>query len=110
MGRSRPASASWWPLVADWPPVALPLAVELLVHRARAPCEGALALGDVGGGDGWSGEGDPSLGEALARDSRHREVHQRPVSAETLRRDLHIGARRARELVAAVRVDDPRLP
>ncbi|MFG3256668.1 DUF2637 domain-containing protein [Streptomyces sp. NPDC048172] len=103
-------SLEWGPvLVAGWLPVALLLAVELLAHRTRAPCEGAVAPGGVGGGDGLSGGGDPLLGEALARDARHREVHQRSISAETLRRDLHIGARRARELVAAVRANDSRL-
>lgn len=49
--------------------------------------------------------GDPRdlLSRARAADRRHWELHQRPISAETLRKELHVGASRSRELVAHVR-------
>lgn len=43
------------------------------------------------------------LGRAREEDLRHRLEHQRPISAETLRRRLRIGADRSRQLVAQVR-------
>jgi hypothetical protein len=62
---------------------------------------------DVGAGetvrkaDGvWPGD---LLARARAVDAKHRAVHQRPVSAETLRRELRVGAHRARALVDEVR-------
>ena len=98
----------WKPvLVAGWPPVALLLAVELLVHR---PVD---RLDVTGGQIGERGrrakserlqeDGDPLLPRARVVDARHRELHQRPVSAETLRKELRIGARRSRQLAALVR-------
>ncbi|MFC7302763.1 SpdA protein [Streptomyces monticola] len=45
------------------------------------------------------------LKRARQEDARHRELHQRPISAETLRRRLHVGAARARMLVGVVRSD-----
>ncbi|MFJ8532312.1 DUF2637 domain-containing protein [Streptomyces sp. NPDC093591] len=78
----------WKPvLVAGWPPVALLLLVERLVHRP----------GDrVAEGTGWvtrrngteereseRGADDPLLQRAKMLDARHWEHHQRPVSAET---------------------------
>lgn len=38
-------------------------------------------------------------------DAAHRAVHQRPISAETLRKQLRIGAGRSRSLVALVRAE-----
>ncbi|MCE7011816.1 hypothetical protein LWC34_54730 [Kibdelosporangium philippinense] len=43
------------------------------------------------------------LERARQEDAIHRAVHQRPISADTLRRQLGIGAKRARRLVALVR-------
>lgn len=43
------------------------------------------------------------LRRAQQEDARHREEQQRPISAETLRKRLGIGAKRSRMLVAAVR-------
>ncbi|GAB2966992.1 hypothetical protein GCM10023080_031710 [Streptomyces pseudoechinosporeus] len=51
--------------------------------------------GDGGGGD--------LLERARAEDARHWQTHRRPISAETLRKRLHIGAARSRALVAVLR-------
>lgn len=40
---------------------------------------------------------------ARQEDATHRAVHQRPISADTLRRRLGIGAKRARRIVVLVR-------
>lgn len=40
---------------------------------------------------------------ALALDEQHWKLHGRPISAETLRRELHIGSTRARGLVRQIR-------
>ncbi|CAO5184678.1 DUF2637 domain-containing protein [Frankia sp. AiPs1] len=45
------------------------------------------------------------LHRARAEDVLHWQVHQRPISAETLRKRLHVGAGTARELVARLRND-----
>ncbi|WP_309505374.1 DUF2637 domain-containing protein [Streptomyces phytophilus] len=125
-------SLAWRPvLVAGWPPVALLLAVELLVHRPARPVavhrpgDGAWsktrhgrqpgpddapsvrrAARPVRGEDRPSGSEETSLLQrAREADARHRERYQRPISAETLRVQLGIGATRSRELVSLVRAD-----
>ncbi len=50
---------------------------------------------------------DDLLERARKEDTRHWEVHRRPISAETLRQRLHIGAARSRLLVAMIRVELP---
>jgi hypothetical protein len=50
---------------------------------------------------------DDLLERARKEDARHWEVHRRPVSAETLRRSLHVGAARSRLLVAMIRAELP---
>ncbi|MGW3569927.1 DUF2637 domain-containing protein [Streptomyces sp. NPDC000941] len=47
--------------------------------------------------------GDDLLQRALVEDAWHWETYQRPISAETLRKRLHVGAARSRMLVATVR-------
>ncbi|MFC4463653.1 SpdA protein [Streptomyces xiangluensis] len=49
------------------------------------------------------GDGDDLLEQARAEDARHWQTHRRPISAETLRKRLHIGAARSRALVAVLR-------
>ncbi|MFD7280982.1 DUF2637 domain-containing protein [Streptomyces sp. NPDC059862] len=98
----------WKPvLVAGWPPVALLLSVELLVHRPGDPVRDETGWPKKGNGaegrEPEHGADDPLLQRAKMLDARHRERHQRPVSAETLRKELHVGARRSRELTALVR-------
>ncbi|MGP4051670.1 DUF2637 domain-containing protein [Streptomyces sp. 2A115] len=50
-----------------------------------------------------AGEGQDLLERARAEDARHWQTHRRPISAETLRKRLHIGAARSRALVAVLR-------
>lgn len=45
------------------------------------------------------------LDRARQEDAKHRAIHQRPISADTLRTRLGIGAKRARRLVALVRAE-----
>ncbi|WP_050375638.1 DUF2637 domain-containing protein [Streptomyces acidiscabies] len=91
-------TAQWKPvLVAGWPPIALLLSVELLIHRPEPQNPGPAPQGHS------TAEEADLLQRARSIDARHRERHQRPASAETLRKQLHIGAARSRELAAAVR-------
>ncbi len=47
---------------------------------------------------------DPDLiRRARLEDARHWETHRRPISAETLRKNLHIGTRTARGLIVQLR-------
>ncbi|RAS59213.1 hypothetical protein C8D87_11573 [Lentzea atacamensis] len=46
---------------------------------------------------------DELLERARREDVRHRELHHRPISAETLRQRLHVGSSRSRSLVRAIR-------
>jgi hypothetical protein len=50
---------------------------------------------------------DDLLQRAREEDARHWEAHRRPISADTLRRKLRIGAARSRLLVAMIRDDSP---
>ncbi|MET7571206.1 hypothetical protein ABZT04_22280 [Streptomyces sp. NPDC005492] len=92
----------WQPvLVAGWPPVALLLSVELLVHRPADRKVEEAEVQQESGSDQHGG--DPLLAQARLIDARHRDRHQRPVSAETLRKELRVGAVRSRRLAAQVR-------
>ncbi|MBK3562711.1 SpdA protein [Streptomyces sp. MBT62] len=51
----------------------------------------------------WDADGDDLLEQAREENVRHWQIHQRPISAETLRKRLHIGASRSRRLVAVLR-------
>ncbi|CAJ63626.1 hypothetical protein FRAAL4985 [Frankia alni ACN14a] len=46
-----------------------------------------------------------TLQRARAEDVLHWQQHQRPISAETLRKRLHVGAGTARKLVTRLRGD-----
>jgi hypothetical protein len=48
---------------------------------------------------------DDLLDRARDADARHWNEHRRPISADTLRRNLRIGAARSRLLVAIIRTD-----
>jgi hypothetical protein len=43
------------------------------------------------------------LARARREDAAHRVAHQRPISADTLRRRMGVGAKRSRQIVALVR-------
>jgi hypothetical protein len=47
------------------------------------------------------------IDRARREDARHWATHQRPISAETLRKNLHIGAARSRTLVSIIRHSRP---
>jgi hypothetical protein len=61
--------------------------------------------------DGWSSLAASNMvdGDLLERareaDARHWDEHRRPISADTLRKNLRIGAARSRLLVAIIRAD-----
>ncbi|MFI5888122.1 DUF2637 domain-containing protein [Streptomyces sp. NPDC051554] len=71
-----------------------------LVHRPVDRLD--VTPGQLGEGDSHATserlqeDADPLLPRARMVDARHWELHQRPVSAETLRKELRIGARRSR--------------
>jgi hypothetical protein len=53
---------------------------------------------------------DDLLERAGAADEGHWDQHRRPISADTLRRKLRIGAARSRLLVSITRADSQRRP
>lgn len=55
--------------------------------------------------DGERSLEDDLLDSARREDAWHWETHKRPISAETLRKRLHVGAARSRMLVAMMRAD-----
>ncbi|MCO1575832.1 hypothetical protein M8C13_08690 [Crossiella sp. SN42] len=55
--------------------------------------------------DGPAARSDDLLARAREEDARHRAEHQRPISAEGLRRRLKVGASRSRRLVAVLRAE-----
>lgn len=57
-------------------------------------------------------DGEGLLDRARRIDQQHRAQHQRPISAERLRRELRVGSDRARHLVARLRAasDSPTTP
>ncbi|HEY8979608.1 MAG TPA: hypothetical protein VIU15_08525, partial [Streptomyces sp.] len=69
--------------------------VELLAHRPAPETNHATENGKT--------TTDPLWEQAFTLDARHRDLHQRPISAETLRKELHIGATRSRHLTALIR-------
>jgi hypothetical protein len=92
---------AWKPvLVAGWPPVALLLAVDLLAHRSS--CDVGVDASDESEDEAVEDD-DPLLARARQLDTRHRKLYQRPVSAESWRKELRVGAGRSRRLVAVVR-------
>ncbi|WP_151483645.1 hypothetical protein [Streptomyces albicerus] len=65
------------------------------------PLFAAPGSGDHQGG--LRSDEDHLLESAREEDARHWEMYQRPISAETLRKRLRVGAARSRMLVAMVR-------
>jgi hypothetical protein len=48
---------------------------------------------------------DDLINRARREDARHWAEHQRPISADTLRKRLRVGAARSRLLVSIIRAD-----
>jgi hypothetical protein len=103
-------SLGWQPvLVAGWPPVALLLAVELLAHRSGVRYQfepvGAGTESIVGSpaSDPQHVVGPDLLAVATRVDEDHWSRWGRPASAETVRKELRIGAAKARALTRIVR-------
>ncbi|WP_425838311.1 DUF2637 domain-containing protein [Streptomyces fractus] len=95
---------AWKPvLVAGWPPVALLLSVELLAHLPTNTPGPIRTRETTAKTKRASAQDDPLLTQARQIDARHRELHQRPVPTETLRKELRIGASRARQLNSRLR-------
>jgi hypothetical protein len=103
-------SLGWQPvLVAGWPPVALLLAVELLAHRPQV-LRGVEAgevesefVAEVPSCDPQAVTGADLLAAAIRIDEDHWERWGRPASTETVRRELRVGAAKARALTRVVR-------
>jgi len=84
---------------------------------AVATADGAAATGTgrgaAGAGEGVAGVSVPVVVDsdlvdrARREDACHWAAHQRPISAETLRRNLRIGAARSRILVGIIRQSGP---
>jgi len=72
--------------------------------RSSFGCAGGRLYGvPVAESGSWDDGADDLLDRARAEDARHWQTHRRPISAETLRKCLHIGAARSRSLVAVLR-------
>lgn len=103
----RRARVAAWSL---WPPVALLLAVELLAqHRPplRHPVETdeveTRFVAEVQSADPRAVAGTDLLAAAIRIDEDHWVRWGRPASAETVRKELRIGAVKARALTRVVR-------
>ncbi|MDQ0773086.1 hypothetical protein QF026_001552 [Streptomyces aurantiacus] len=73
------------------------------LQEGSGPAGGRLRSLPVAAPGTWADVGDDLLEWARAEDARHWQSHRRPISAETLRKRLHIGAARSRALVAVLR-------
>jgi hypothetical protein len=103
-------SLGWQPvLVAGWPPVALLLAVELLAHRPRVRRRVEMGevetefVADVRPSGPQPVTGADLLSAAIRIDEDHWVRWGRPASAESVRKELRVGAAKARALTRVVR-------
>ncbi|MEV8015866.1 hypothetical protein AB0O76_05825 [Streptomyces sp. NPDC086554] len=81
---------------------------EGVTIKRECPVNSSLGRASPGASADETGpplDGDDLLDRARQEDARHREVFQRPISAETLRKQLRVGSARSRMLVAMVRAD-----
>jgi hypothetical protein len=78
-------------------------AAPTAVTGSSGPTGGQLRIAPAGESGIWPDVGEDLLERARAEDARHWQTHRRPISAETLRKHLHIGAARSRALVAVLR-------
>ncbi|MFI5613178.1 hypothetical protein [Amycolatopsis sp. NPDC051903] len=103
----RPAAAA----PGDVEPEPAPFTDELSAIEQAAPESSRDAKSEAAETDRRSSQSssglvdDNLLQRAKDEDARHWEAHRRPISADTLRRKLRIGAARSRLLVAVIRAD-----
>ena len=93
-------------LLIGWAEVG-PAFLQALVSEARFP-EPDLVQASNPGADQERVESLPDdalLEQARREDARHWAEHRRPISAETLRKRLSVGAERSRVLVSLVRAE-----
>ncbi len=96
-------------LLIGWAEVAPVLLQELAAVSAIGRPAGVAQATDVVSASAEESQGldvdDELMERARAEDRRHRELYQRPVSAETLRKSLGFCAERSRTLVKLVRAE-----
>jgi len=84
-------------------------AAEAARHETARPTAGVAAVARARPAHaGRKGQAQPSvelLARARAEDKGHWRTYRRPISAETLRKRLHVGASTARALVAILRTE-----
>ncbi|MGV9362060.1 hypothetical protein [Amycolatopsis sp. NPDC003731] len=101
-------------LLIGWSEVGPVLLQALAVVSVAGRPAGVAEAADSGGAWPERAEGANVDAELLDRarqeDRRHRELYQRPVSAESLRKVLGVGAGRSRALVKLVRAEHGILP
>jgi hypothetical protein len=77
-----------------------------IAGAAASPMPGTVPFDKAAAEVSTSPVGEDDLIErARQEDARHWAEHQRPISAETLRKQLRIGAARSRMLVSIIRAD-----
>ncbi|ABD09523.1 hypothetical protein ThrDRAFT_04177 [Frankia casuarinae] len=94
---SRTADDSYESMLMDQPPVPAQPGQDgraEVLSADETPCRNGLGARE-----------QDLLHRARAEDVLHWQQHQRPISAETLRKRLHVGAGTARRLVAQLRSD-----
>jgi hypothetical protein len=96
-------------LLIGWAEVGPVLLQALAVVSVVGHPAGVAQAADSGGASAEQAEGANVDAELLERarceDRRHRQLHQRPVSAESLRKALGVDAERSRALVKLVRAE-----
>lgn len=80
---------------------------EISIRLATSPESEAASVGKQSELTTSMMDDDELLMRAREEDARHWEAYRRPISADTLRRKLRIGAARSRLLVAMIREDSP---
>ncbi|MEV0481861.1 hypothetical protein AB0I69_14785 [Streptomyces sp. NPDC050508] len=78
-------------------------AAPTLPRSSSGPTGGRLRSMPAAEAGTWNDGADDLLERARVEDARHWQAHRRPISAETLRKRLHVGAARSRSLVAVLR-------
>jgi hypothetical protein len=115
-------------LLIGWAEVG-PMLLHAMQQDTAVALDTSTAYAEQNGGAGWSTASAPSrapavraarprtttgeadvgglLERARAEDAEHWRTHRRPISAETLRKRLHVGAVTSRALVTRIRAGAP---